>query len=109
MIRSLLSHPTSQMFFDDSVNLKIRISADGGGKVTIVLTSQSEMPGTFRTVLRLLHAPKRQSADHSFLRRAGDAVKKLLNLLGMYLLITDFTFCPADGLHIITEVIDKCG
>ena len=64
VLHSLCLQASPQLLLDNAVDLQIRIAADRRSKMTVILTCQSKMSGTFRAVFRLLHAPQGQSGDH---------------------------------------------
>ena len=64
VLHSLCLQASPQLLLDNAVDLQIRIAANRRSKMTVILTCQSEMSGTFRAVFRLLHAPQGQSGDH---------------------------------------------
>ena len=77
----LLLQSAAQRFLDDTVDLKIRITADRRSKMAVVFTCQSEMPAALRRIFRLFHASERQPADHDLFRRTRDLRDQLLNFL----------------------------
>ena len=93
-------HPSPQMFFDDPVDLQVRIPSDGRCEMGIIPGRQPEMSRIFRRIFRLLHGPQNKPADHGLTGRPLDPVQKFLHFLR-------FHFIP--DVEMIAEIIDKCG
>ncbi len=73
--RFIMLHPAAhqtppQILLNNPMNLQIRIPPDRRRKMAVLLRRQAKMLDTIRRVLRLLHRPKRQPAQHRLLRRA---------------------------------------
>ena len=88
-----------KILLDDPVDLKIRVSADRGGEVGIIVRRKTEMSHAVRRVLRLFHGAERQSREKRLLRGSGHLCKKLLHLLRVKL--------PVLETDRVTEIVDQ--
>ena len=95
----LFIHPSPQIILDDPVDLQIRIPADWGRKMSIIISRQSEMPGIFRRISGLLHRTEGQSRDQWFLRTSLYFCQQLLDLLWPHL--------ACAKMHRMAKIIDK--
>ena len=78
MADPLISQSALQTFLYDTVNLKVRISADGRGKMRIIPGGQTEMTGAQGGVLSLFHGAQGQPGKKHFLRSTFYLIQKLL-------------------------------
>ncbi len=56
-------HFPPQRFLDNPVDLQIRIPADGGGEMAVILGGKAEMPRVYGGVFCLLHGTEGKAAD----------------------------------------------
>ena len=101
MLDLLRVQPSPQAVLDDPVDLQIRIPADGGCEVSIIVGCQSEMSGILRAVPGLLHGAQGQPADQRLLSASLYFCQQLLDLLG-----PDFIL---PHMHGVAEIIDEDG
>ncbi len=99
VLPALFVHTPPQNFLDNPMDLQIRVSADGGGKMTVILCRQAEMSHTLHRIPGLLHRPQGQPGYQRLHRRIINLFQKLLQLLGMNLI--------SAHMDMIAEVVDK--
>ena len=95
----LLCHLPAQGLLNNPMDLQIRIPADGGGEMAVILGRKPKMTCAFRSVFRLPHRAQRKPANQRLLRRVVYFFQKLLQLLGMDILLPH--------LHGIAKIVDK--
>ena len=84
MLNTLFFQTATKLFFDNTMNLQIRISSDWRSKMAIILASKTKVSGTFHRIFCLLHTPKSKAANHSLLRCSRNFRQKLLDFLAAF-------------------------